>query len=317
VRTVAARLVEHGKPLSVEEVEVSEPGPDEVVIDGLFGGVNPVDRYAVQGRVAPNGPLPRTLGSEAVGTVDGRTVLVRGHGLGAARDGLWAGVTVAPRSATIDVPVGVDPAAAAAMGVAGATAWRVVTDVAAVGPDDRVLVLGASGGVGGMTVSLVHNLGATVWGQTGNPDNSQWIRDRGADDVVVGGPDELAGAADGLRPTVVIDGLGGGFSGAAVELLEPHGRLVIFGTSADPRGELSWQSLYRKSLTVRGYGGLIEPHERVAEAARQALQALAARRMEVVVDDRVPLAHVNEALDRLGGREVRGKLVLDLRSPSG
>ena len=90
MQTRAARLVEHGKPLMISEIDSPEPADDEVLIDMAYGGVNPVDRYGAIGRVAPDAPLPRTLGSEGSGTVDGRAVIVRGHGLGASRDGLWA-----------------------------------------------------------------------------------------------------------------------------------------------------------------------------------------------------------------------------------
>lgn len=76
------------------------------------------------GRVAPGAPVPRTLGTEGAGTVDGRPVLARGHGIGTARDGLWATAAVVPYAALIDVPDGVALEQAAAMGVAGVTAWR-------------------------------------------------------------------------------------------------------------------------------------------------------------------------------------------------
>lgn len=311
-RTTAARLVRHGDPLLVEEVELAEPGPGEVVVTLSYAGVNPVDRYGVLGRVAADGPLPRTLGTEGAGRVQDRPVLVRGHGLGTLRDGVWAGAAVVPEAALTDVPEGVDLAAAAAMGVAGLTAWRVVTEIGKVGADDRVLVLGANGGVGSIAVSVAHRLGATVWGQTMDADNVEWIAGRGADHVVVAGAGELAAATADFAPTVAVDPLGDGFTGASIESLAPHGRLVIFGTSAGPTGELPLQPLYRKGLTVLGYGGLIEPEEVLAKALRAALQALADGRLEVPVEAVLPLAEVNEALSRLASRGARGKLVLDV-----
>jgi len=69
---------------------------------------------------------------------------------------------IVPRAALIDVPAGVDLQHAAVMGVAGVTAWRTVTELAQVTKDDRVLVLGAAGGVGSVIVSVAHRLGATV-----------------------------------------------------------------------------------------------------------------------------------------------------------
>src|SRR5689334_22902715 len=201
MRARAARLLKHGQPLRIEEVDLAAPGPQDVIVDIAYAGVNPVDMRAAAGQLAADAPVPRTLGTEAAGTVDGRPVMVRGHGIGTARDGLWATAAVVPRAALIDVPGGAELKAAAAMGVAGVTAWRAVTELARVKPDDTVLVLGASGGVGSIIVSVAHALGATVIGQTGHEDNAGWIRQRGADHVVVADAGRLAGAVAGLHPT--------------------------------------------------------------------------------------------------------------------
>jgi NADPH2:quinone reductase len=314
MQTRAARLVEHGKPLMISEIDSPEPADDEVLIDMAYGGVNPVDRYGAIGRVAPDAPLPRTLGSEGSGTVDGRAVIVRGHGLGASRDGLWATQAVVPAAAIIDIPAGVDLAAAAAMGVAGVTAWRVVTEKAQVTSEDRVLVLGASGGVGSIAVSVASKLGATVWGQTTSQSKADWIAQRGAERVVVADSASLVEAAANLHPTVVIDPLGDGFTGAGVELLEPRGRLVIFGTSADANGNVPLQALYRKGLTVYGYAGMMEADDVLAGHVADAMDALRDGRLEVVVDRILPLDQVNDAFELLEQQAVQGEVLLDLRS---
>ena len=311
MRVKAARLAAHGQPLTIEEVELPAPGAGETVIEMAYAGVNPVDTSGAAGRVAPDGPLPRTLGGEGAGTVDGRPVLVRGHGLGATRDGLWAQAAVVPEAALIDIPDGVGLAEAAAMGVAGVTAWRTVSEVAQAGPDDTVVVLGASGGVGSIIVSLAHGLGATVIGQTGNRGKRDFIAAQGADHVVVCGADELAGQISGFGPTVVFDPLGGGFTGAAIEALRPLGRLVLFGASAGQTGELPLLQLYRKGLRIYGYAGLIASSEDLAAAIRAALGALASGEVSLPIDSVLPLAEVNTAFDRLRTRSVCGELVLD------
>lgn len=310
MRVTAARLAGHGQPLHTEQVDLPEPAPGEVVVDIAYAGVNPVDMYGAEGTVAADAPLPRTLGSEGAGTVEGRRVMVRGHGLGTARDGVWAAAAVVPRAALIDVPEGVDLEAAAAMGVAGVTAWRIVTELAQVKPDDTVLVLGATGGVGSVVVSVAHAIGATVAGQTGDADSAGWIKERGAGHVVVADAAGLAEAVARLRPTVVFDGLGGGFTGAAIEALEPHGRLVLFGTSAGPEGQVPLRSLYRKGISVLGYAGLLASDEVIGAATRDALEALAAGKLTMPIGKTMPLTQVNEAFDLIRRREVRGKIVL-------
>lgn len=313
MRTTAARLHQHGGPLRVEAVGLADPRAGEVVVDMAYAGVNPVDGYGVLGRVAADGPLPRTLGGEGSGTVGDRRVVVRGHGLGATRDGLWAVAAVVPDDALVDVPEGVGLAEAAAMGIAGITSWRSVTELGRVTAGDRVLVLGASGGVGSIAVSVAAALGATVWGQTGTEAKAAWVRDRGVVDVVVGGADEVRSQAAAFEPTVVIDPLGGPFTGAAVEVAAPGGRLVVLGTSAGPDGTVPLQAFYRKGLTAFGYGGLREPDAVLTRALQDALAALADGRLQVAVDTTLPLARVGEALDRIAGRRVRGKVLLDLR----
>ena len=309
----AARLKRHSAPLEVEEVDLPEPADGEVVVEMAFAGVNPVDRYQAEGRVAPDAPVPRTLGSEGAGTVEGRPVMIRGHGLGSKRDGLWANAAVVPEKALIPVPDGVRLEQAAVMGVAGVTAWRCATEKAELNADDRVLVLGASGGVGSMLVSLAHSVGATVWGQTGSETKAAWLRDLGAERVVVGDAARVAEDGAELRPTVAFDPLGDGYFGAAVTVLAEKGRLVAFGTSAGQTGEVPLQVLYRKGLTVHGYAGLIESDDALAHGIEQAMNAVADGRMRVEIDQVVPLDQVEHALSLLGERSVRGKVVLGLR----
>jgi len=210
----------------------------------------------------------------------------------------------------------VDLAHAAGVGVAGVTAWRTATELARVTEGDRVLVLGASGGVGSILVSVCRSAGARVWGQTTTPEKAEFVRSRGADEAVVAHAEELADAIKALEPTVVFDALGNGFTAVAIEALQPFGRLVSIGVSAGPMVELNMQSVYRKFLTIYGYGGLVEPEARRASARRETLQALAEGRLSVPVAGVLPLDEVNEAFRRLEAREVTGKLILDLAAQS-
>jgi NADPH2:quinone reductase len=310
-RTIsAARLREHGKPLVIEAVTLPEPGPNEVLVALEFAGVNPIDRYIAEGRVPTGGSLPRTLGGEAAGTAQGRPVLVAGGGLGAARDGVWAQAAVVPEHSVIPLPDGVATRDAAAMGIAGLTALKVVRELGQVVSEDRVLVLGASGGVGSMIVSLAAAAGATVWGQTGSSAKVGSIEAQGAQHVVVAGPEELVDALSDLQPTVVFDPLGGAFVAPCVEALAVRGRLVSFGTSTGADVQLNMQTLYRKMISVLGYGGMqLEPAERRA-GLLAALGALQDGSLRVLVDEVLALEQVNEAFERLVRRQVQGKLML-------
>ena len=315
-RTVtAARLRSHGAPLEVGAVELGgEPGDGEVLVELEFAGVNPIDRYLAAGRVAPDGPLPRTLGGEAAGRCDGRAVLVAGEGLGARRDGVYATAAIVPVAAVIELPDGVAAREAAAMGIAGLTAWNCVHGLARVTAEDRVLVLGASGGVGSMIVSLVRAEGALVWGQTGSEHKASAIAERGASRAVLADAGSLGAAIAELSPTVVFDPLGDGFLAPAVEAIEPRGRIVSFGTSAGPEVSFNLQSLYRKAVTLYGYGGMQLTREERRSGLESALGALAAGTLVVTIDEVLALERVQEAFERLEQRRVQGKLLLDVRA---
>jgi len=304
-------LIEHGKPLEVEEVDLAGPGPDEVRVELAFGGVNPVDTYMAQGKVAPDGPVPRTLGGEASGTFDGQTVLVAGGGLGAVRDGVWATAAVVPRSSVFPVPKGVGLPEAAVAGVVGLTAWNVL-ELAELETGDRVLVLGASGAVGLTVVSLAASSGATVWGQTSRAQKSAAVSDQGAERVVVSDASGLPDAVRDLAPTLVVDALGSDFTQAGLAALQPHGRLVIFGASAGHEGTIQLQALYRNGLRVLGYAGLRLSDDERRKGLEKTFGAIAEGRMHIRVDRTLPLEQVNEAFDLIAKRQVTGKIVLQL-----
>ena len=307
----AVRLHEFGKPLQLDEVDEPVPGEGEALLEVAYAAVNPLDVWVTRGSFGSATPLPLVPGVEATGHLDGRPVLVRGAGLGVSRDGLYRKRANVPAKAAVPLPEDLDLAQAAALGVAGLTAWRVARDLAPVGPDDRVLVLGASGGVGSLVVQLAKGAGATVWGQTSNEAKADFVAGDGADRAVVAPTGAALRAALGEdRPTVVFDALGGEFTAAAVGALAPKGRLVIYGTSSDPEATLNLRELYRKGTTVLTYTGLQDPPEQAADALRRLFAELGAGRLKVTIDDVLALEDAAEAHRRIVEREVRGKLLL-------
>ena len=308
----AARLHTIGGTLQLDEVEVPDAGDGEVLVDMAFASVNPLDIWVTRGApgtAADN--LPWVPGTEGAGRVDGRPVLIRGAGIGVVRQGLYRERANVPTSAVMALPDGINLAKAAGIGVAGITAYHCLHTKAQVAAGDRVLVLGASGGVGAMAVQLAKLAGATVWGQTGSEAKAAGIRALGAEHVLVCGPDELAAQAAEFAPTVVLDGLSGRFSDAAIAAAAPGGRLVVFGTSADQQVTLDMRQLYRKGITLYGYAGLLLP----PTADRDALDALIGMvgdgSLDVPIGAVLGLGGAAEAHARILDRQVEGKIVLD------
>jgi len=307
----AARLIEHGAPLEVQEIALPTPADDEVLVELAYAGVNPVDGYNAAGKVAADGPLPRTLGAEAAGYVDGVPVVVAGRGLGSVRDGVFAEAAVVPRDAVVDIPEGVSLRDAAAVGIVGLTAFRTV-EIAEIGPADRVLVLAGSGAVGLAAIAYAVSKGAQVWGQTGNEAKADAITAMGAARAVVSDAAGLTAKVQAFEPTAVIDSLGGEFTPAALAALAPRGRLLIFGASAGGEGKIGFLQLYRKQQRILTYGGLGATTPERREGIAGALAAIADGKLRIHIGAEVGLDQVREAFALVADRKVIGKVILKL-----
>jgi NADPH2:quinone reductase len=309
----AARVHRHDEPLSVDLVTLPETGPGEVRVDLAYAGVNPIDGLNTRGEMEAfigKQPLPRVAGGEASGWHDGHPVLVTGFGLGFVRDGTWASAAIVPEAALTPVPDGVSIRDVATIGIAGMTAYAAVHVLAKVSADDRVLVLGATGGVGSMAVSLARAAGAEVWGLTGLAEKADALGEIGVQHVLVGGPEAIAEC----EPTVVIDGLSGPFTGAAVLAAATGARIVVYGTTAGQDALIDMRAVYRKAITIYGYLGTVLTPEQRAAGLKTIFDGLADGSIQIRIADELPLAAVNEALTRLRERDVVGKLLLDLRA---
>ncbi|MFN2590066.1 MAG: zinc-binding alcohol dehydrogenase family protein [Actinomycetota bacterium] len=307
----AARIHAFGDEMRIDDVPEPNAGPGEVMLDVSLAAVNPVDVWMTDGTVAGgNQPLPFVPGVEAVGFNAGRAVVAWGGGIGLTRDGLYRERAAVPNDAVADVPPGVAPERFAGVAVAGTTAWVVTNELAKVGPDDRVLILGASGGVGTLAVQLAKAAGATVWGQTSSTEKVSFIDGLGADRVAVSTAEGLGQRVKELEPTAALDPLGNGFTPALIDALQPFGRLVLFGASAGTRADMDLRQLYRKSIQLLTYSGTIEDPARNRAALEGMMAAVARGEARVIVDETLPLEAAAEAHRRIRERRVAGKLLL-------
>lgn len=308
----AARLHSIGGTLQLDELPDPQPGPGEQLVDIAYASVNPLDVWITQGSIgAAAANLPWTPGTEATGHVGSRPVLVRGGGMGVIRQGLYCSRIAVPDAWLLPLADGVDLAQAAAIPVAGITAWQALHARARVEAADKVLVLGASGGVGAIAVQLAKAAGATVWGQTGSAGKVDGITANGADNVIVTGADGLEAAVESYQPTVILDSLGGPFTDAAIAAIAIQGRLVVYGTSNDEQVSINLRRLYRKSVNLLGYGGMVDTPDEQRIALETLMSMLAAGTLRVPIGELLPLAGAADAHARILGRGVEGKILLD------
>ncbi len=306
----AITVAKYGSPLVLSEIPDPVAGERQELVDVVFAAVNPLDIWVSQGNFAGVTPQPHTPGVEGiVRRANGELAVISGVGVGNA--GTYAERLAAPVSGLIPVPDGTDPQQAAALGVAGVTAWMCLNALAEVKATDTVLVLGASGGVGSVAAQLAKIAGATVIGQTSSAGKVASVEALGVRAIIAASGADLAGALEGVAPTVVIEGIGGDFTGACVDVVAPGGRIVNFGTSAGTAVAFDMRTFYRKATRLLGYGGLLlTPAER--DKAFAALFGFVADgSLHIPIDEVLPLGQANDAHQRILNKQVQGKLLLD------
>lgn len=300
----AARLYEFGQPLRIEDVPSRAPGVDEVVVRLAYASVNPLDvRFCGGGAGKPE--LPFVPGCDGVGETDSGWVAVQGAGVGTQRPGTFAEEVVTPAAAVVPLPAGLEPRVAAALGVAGMTAAYLVREVAAITAADRVLVLGVTGSVATVARQIAVATGATVSGHSTRPMESG--------EVVVADATGLRDAVRSLRPTVVLDGLGGEYTAEAIRSLSTGGRLALYGVAAAARAEIDLATVYRRAITISGVATRELTPERTSAALADCLALAAEGKVSPVIAGEVALSDVNDGLGRLRGRGVTGKVLISVR----
>ncbi|WP_245740351.1 alcohol dehydrogenase catalytic domain-containing protein [Nonomuraea maritima] len=184
----AARIHEYGDAsvISLEEVPVPKSGPGEVLIRVAATSFNPSEVGLRMGLLQDvlGVTLPHTLGWDVAGTVvTGAGDLAPGDKVIGLIDGAAAEYAVAKASVLARAPERIPLADAAAVPVAGLTAWQAVFEHARIGRGSRVLINGAGGGVGLFAVQLAKHAGAHVVA-TASPRSAAVVWALGADEVV-------------------------------------------------------------------------------------------------------------------------------------
>ncbi|MEU4652472.1 zinc-binding dehydrogenase [Streptomyces sp. NPDC023723] len=311
--------------LRYEETADPVPGPGQVRIAVRAAGVHLLDTALREGErgPAPARPeLPTVPGREVAGVID-----AVGDGVPAGRlgervvahlgfaPGGYAELTVVAASRLHEIPAGLDFAAAVAMIGTGRTALGIAR-FAVLGPDSVAVIPAAAGGIGTLLTQYAQHRGATVIGLAGGPEKTARVAANGADLAVdyrlPGWPDQVRSHLGGRAATVVFDGVGGAVARAAVALLGPGGRHLVFGWSgAGIRGGrpylvegVSEQVLGPAMLARTGGPDPLRTLE------LRALAEAAAGRLRPAVQ-RFPLAEAAAAHRALKTRRTIGKVVLE------
>lgn len=311
----AVVIARHGGPdvLELREMERPEAGPGRLLVRVVASGTNPVDAKlrasAAWARLSP----PFVPGYDVSGVVEAVGADVTGFAPGDEvyytpeifdnPMGSYAEYNAVPASIVALKPRTLSHEEAAAVPLAGGTAWDGIVRRLQVRPGEVVLVHGGAGGVGSFAVQIAKAAGAHVLATAG-PANQDVLRRLGADVAIDYTSEDVAAVAlehtGGQGVDCVFDTAGGENISKSIKATRPFGRLATILTPTGSMGGLS-----SKNQTLHGIF-LMREAERLREMARLIDQG----RLRPLVGEVLPLEDAGKAHERLDSGHGTGKVVL-------
>lgn len=311
--------------LAVGEATIPEPEDDEVLIDVKCASLNYPDALMVQGRYQIKPPLPFSPGMDMAGIVakvggkvdhvskGDRVVAFPGHGA-------FAEFCPAFKGKVSPLPDGMPFHIGAACGLTYATVVHAFLDCTPIQPDETVLVLGASGGVGTAAIEVAKALGATVIAAASSDDKLALCTKLGADMAINYNQEDLRKRTlemtGGKGVDVVFDPVGGEFSLSALRATAWGGRLLVVGFAAGeiPKIPLNYALLSERSIIGVFWGSWAQQHpEGQQRNMAQLSKWYTEGKINPLIDDIVTLEQVPGAMKRFMARQVVGKVIVRIQ----
>lgn len=322
----ALMCTEYGshESLTLADVPEPSPGPGQVLIDVHAASLNFPDLLVIRGEYQFKPEPPFIPGAEAAGVVsalgDGVTRFAVGQrvtSFGVA--GAFAQQRVADVGMVIPIPDEIPFATAAAMTMAYGTSYHALVQRGGLKPDETLLVLGASGGVGSTAVEIGKLLGATVIAAASSEAKLEFCRSLGADHTINYTATDLRSGikeiTDGRGVDVIYDPVGGELAEPAFRSIAWGGRYLVIGFAAGdvPTIPLNLPLLKVASIIGVFLGSFSAKHPELAAANLEAIAD-----MIVAGDLQPPITRtfrLDEAVDAFGllaTRTAMGKVVLQI-----
>lgn len=306
-----AVLVDPSAPGHLKLGETPEPAPlsNQAVVR-----VHAISLNLGEVRRARRSDAGTLLGWDLAGVVerpaaDGSGPAAGTRVVGLVLAGAWAELAAVETTMLAPLPDEVSFAKAATLPVAGMTALYALEQGGQL-LGRRVLVTGASGGVGLFAVQLAKLSGATVTGLIRQQRYADLVRDCGAAQVMVG--ERASGAAPDGPFHCILDSVGGSVLSDCLQLLAPGGVLVNYGVSAGEQATIEVGQFFRIGR-ARYYGLYLFTEfgrRRASDGLAVLVDLIAAGRLDVHIDAEGGLGELGELAERLYSRQIPGKAVI-------
>jgi NADPH2:quinone reductase len=305
-----------------KELPTPQPGAGEVLIAIKAASLNFPDLLIVQNKYQTKPPLPFVPGAEFAGVVEavgaGVKHLKPGDAV-AAFSGTGGFATHACVNAAVVMPLppGFAFDDAAAFVLTYGTTHHALVDRAALKAGETLLVLGAAGGVGTAAIQIGKAVGARVIAAASSDEKCALCREIGADETINYSSANLREAlktmTGGKGPDVVYDPVGGDLAEPVFRSIAWRGRYLVVGFAQGGIPSLPLNLPLLKGASIVGvFWGEFARREPQANARAlgELAQWYAQGKVKPVIDQRLPMASLPQAYQRMGTRQVRGKLVL-------
>jgi len=310
--------------LVFEEHEIGSPEPSRLKIAVEYAGVNFPDILISQGKYQFQPELPFSPGGEVAGVVkevgEGVTNFKPGDRvLSGTTWGGFAEEVMGFEFNTYHLPKDVPFEDAAATMLTHGTVLHALKDRAQIREGERLIVLGASGGVGTATIQIGKILGAEVIALTSSEEKVKYCLEAGADEAHTYHLEELKEKikvlTGGKGADVIFDPIGGDYAEQAFRSIAPLGRYLVVGFAAGavPKIPLNLPLLKSASLVGVFWGSFFRnfPKEN-KENMDQIMKWLQSKTLVPLVDEIYPLSDTKEALKKLQNRGVKGKVLIKI-----
>lgn len=315
---------EFGPIESLEYKEVPDPsaGKGQVVVKVDAAGVNFPDGLLVQGLYQMKPDRPFIPGNEVAGTISAVGEGVKGWREGQRVIALcmlggYAEKVVVPATHVLPLPDPIPSEEAAALVTAHATAHHALKQRANIQPGETLVVTGAAGGTGLAAVQIGKQMGAKVIAVCSTAEKLQTAKENGADVLINYTEQDLKKAikqaTDGKGADVVYECVGGDTFHVCSRSMAWNGRLLVIGFAGGEIPKFPVNLSLVKGYSVVGvFWGSFTQHQPQDFAAnmQELLGWYLQGKVKVIVDEALALGDATTALNKVMGRQVRGKMVL-------
>ena len=317
----AYRLTELGAPPQLERLARPEPGPGQIRVRIAACGLNFADLLMLKGQYQDTPQTPFTMGMEVSGVVDALGPDVARPALGQrvavfAGQGGLADYGVFDAARAVIIPDSMPFAEAAGFLVAYGTSHLALGHRAGLRVGERLVVLGAAGGVGLSAVELGALMGAEVIAVARGADRLAIAKSAGAHHLIDSDRDDIRARLKALGGVdVVYDAVGGPAFDAALRATRPEGRMLCIGFASGIVPQIPANLLLVKNISVLGFywGGYLGfAPDRLTDSLTELTALYAAGRIRPHVSATFPLERAADALELLRSRNSTGKIVVTM-----